>query len=164
MKLNVVTAFAIVLFCNTISITSAQASTGYHVGDTAPGFNLKTLNNEKVSLVQLRQKGYVLLVFWAVDCVYCYSHIKELNALHERYHAKGLTVAAINIAGEYDAEVAEYAKDNNLKYLVLSDRLNNIDVAEAYHVMGYPTFILVSPKGKIVFKGNDVPVISKWVK
>ena len=29
--------------------------------------------------------------------------------------------------------------------------------AEAYDVVGVPTFILVSGEGKIVFEGNDVP-------
>jgi len=164
MNLKAVMVFVVVLVFNSMAITSTQAKTGYHVGDTAANFSLKTLHNKKVSLTQLRQKGYVLLVFWAVDCVYCYSHIKEFNALHEQYHAKGLTVAAINIAGEYDIEVAEYAKENNLKYLLLSDRLNNIDVAEAYHIVGTPTMVLVSPEGKIVYYGYDIPEVGKWLK
>lgn len=147
-----------------LSASVAQAKTGYHVGDTGADFSLKTLSGEKYSLAQLRQKGHVLLVFWGVECVYCFSHIKELNALHEKYNDKGLTVAAINIAGEYDPQVAEYVSDNKLKYLVLSDRLNNLDVAEAYHVAGYPTFILVSPQGKILFKDNNVPDIARFVK
>lgn len=140
------------------------AKTGYHVGDTAPDFSLKTLAGDKVSLSSLRSKGHVLLVFWAVECVYCYAHIDDFNALHEKYHGKGLTVAAINVAGEYDVEIAEYVKDNQLKYLVLSDRLNNLDAAEAYHVVGTPTLVLVSPEGKVVFYGYNVPDVSKWIK
>ena len=144
--------------------STAIAKVGYHVGDTAPGFTLKTLAGEKVSLDTLRQQGHVLLVFWAVECVYCYAHIKDFNALHDQYHNKGLTIAAINIAGEYDVEVAEYVKDNKLKYLVLSDRLNNLDVGEAYHVVGTPTMVVVSPEGKVVYYGYKIPDISKWIK
>lgn len=147
-----------------ITLAPANAKVGYHVGDTAPGFTLKTLNGNKVSLDELRQKGHVLLVFWAVECVYCYAHIKDFNALHEKYHDKGLTVAAINVAGEYDVEVAEYVKDNKLKYLVLSDRLNNIDAAEAYHVVGTPTLVLISPEGQVVYYGYQIPDVAKWVK
>jgi peroxiredoxin len=158
------------LFANLLTLTllmvlvSANAKVGYHVGDTAPGFNLKTLKGNKVSLDELRQKSHVLLVFWAVECVYCYAHIKDFNALHDKYHDKGLTVAAINVAGEYDVEVAEYVKDNKLKYLVLSDRLNNLDAAEAYHVVGTPTLVLVSPEGKVVYYGYQIPDVTKWVK
>lgn len=152
------------IFFNAFINTSIQAKLGYHVGETGPDFTLKTLAGEKFSLTQLRKKGHVLLVFWGVECVYCYSHIKDLNALHEKYHDNGLTVAAINIAGEYDPEVAEYVKDNELKYLVLSDRLNNLDVASAYHVVGYPRLILISPEGKILSIGSDIPDVSKWLE
>ena len=144
--------------------TSVQATTNHKIGDTAKDFSLKTLSGKKVSLSQLRQQGHVLLMFWGAECVYCYGHIEGLNALHEKYHGKGLTVAAINIAGEYNPEIAEYVKDNNLKYLVLSDRLNNLDVAEALHVIGYPTLILISPEGKILSRGNDIPDVTKWLK
>jgi len=141
-----------------------QAETGYRVGDTAPRFELKTLTGNKVSLETLNKKGYVLLLFWATECVYCYSHISDFNALHDKYHNKGLTVAAINVAGEYDIEVSDYVKDNQLKYLVLSDRLNNIDVANAYHVVGTPTMALISPQGKVVYYGYDIPDVRQWVK
>lgn len=164
MNLKRLTLITIVFLLNTIVIASTQAKTGYHIGDTGPDFTLKTLNGEKFSLTQLREKGHVLLIFWGVECVYCYGHIKDLNALHEKYHDKGLTVAAINIAGEYDPEVAEYVKDNGLKYLVLSDRLNNLDVAEAYHVVGYPRLVLISPEGKILSIGSDIPDVMKWIK
>ena len=114
----------------------ALAGNGPRPGNTAPEFSLKALDGAQVSLSQLRQHGHVLLVFWAAECVYCYSHIKDFNALHARYQGKGLTVAAINIAGEYDVQVAEYVQDNQLKYRVLSDRLKNIDTAETYGVVG----------------------------
>lgn len=164
MNLKTVRVFLIVLLVNTVAVSTARAAIGYHVGDTAPGFTLKTLTGKKVSLDSLRQKGSVLLVFWATECVYCYSHISDFNALHDKYHNKGLTVAAINVAGEYDVEVSEYVKDNQLKYLVLSDRLNNIDVANAYHVVGTPTMALISREGKVLYYGYDIPDVSKWVK
>ena len=164
MNLKTVRIFLIVVLMNTIMVSAARADIGYHVGDTAPGFTLKTLTGKKVSLDSLRQKGPVLLVFWATECVYCYSHISDFNALHDKYHNKGLTVAAINVAGEYDPEVAEYVRDNQLRYLVLSDRLNNIDAANAYHVVGTPTMVVVSPTGKVVYYGYDIPDVRQWLK
>ena len=146
-----------------LSVFSAQAKVGYKVGNTAPGFTLKTLDKVAYSLSALRNKGHVLLAFWAVECVYCYAHIKEFNHAHEKYKGK-LTVAAINIGGEYPPEVAEYVKDNNLKYLVLSERLNNLDVGEKYRVLGTPTLVLVSPAGKVLFYGHKMPDLSRWIK
>lgn len=155
MKLRV--AIILIFF---LGIVKAQATVGYKVGDTAPEFKLKTLSGKYHSLSELRKKGHVLIVFWAVECVYCYAHIKEFNHAHDQYKDK-LTVAAINIAGEYPIEVEEYVKDNNLKYLVLSERLNNLDVGESYNVRGTPTLVLVSPQGKVLFYGHRMPALEK---
>ena len=104
-----------------------------------------------------------MLVFWAVDCVYCYAHIKHFNRAYEQFKDK-LTIAAINVGGEYKKEVEEYVKDNKLKYLILSERLNNLDVAQSYHVLGTPTVVLVSKKGKVLFYGHSVPDLKRWIK
>lgn len=157
MKIKYGLTFLLLLF-----VFQAVAVTGYKVGNTAPEFKLKSLNGKMHSLKSLRKKGHVLIVFWAVDCVYCYAHIKEFNHAHKTYKNK-LTIAAINIGGEYQSEVVEYAKDNNLKYLILSERLNNLDVGEKYHVLGTPTIVLVSPAGKILFYGHRMPDLKKWL-
>jgi cytochrome c biogenesis protein CcmG/thiol:disulfide interchange protein DsbE len=146
------------------SISLAFAATGPKPGQIAPDFTLKKLTGGKTSLAELRKNGHVMLIFWEPNCVYCYSHIQDFNALHEKYLNKGLTVAAINFLGEYDEEIAEYVKDNNVKYLMLSDRLNNIDVAEAYRVVGSPTIVVIAPDGKVVFYGYKIPDVIQWVK
>ncbi len=152
-----------IIFILCLTFFQVQATVGYKVGNTAPEFKLKTLDKKEYSLSGLRKKGHVLLVFWAVECVYCYAHIKEFNRANDEFKDK-LTIAAINIGGEYPVEVAEYVKDNNLKYLVLSERLNNLDVGEKYHVLGTPTLVLVSPQGKVLFYGHNLPDLTKWLK
>lgn len=144
-------------------LNQAQAGVGYKVGDTAPGFKLKSLNGKSYSLADLTRKGHVLLVFWAVECVYCYAHIKEYKRIHRQYKNK-LTLAAINIGGEYPVEVSEYVKDNQLEYLILSDRLNNLDVGESYHAVVTPTMVLISPGRKILYNGHKLPDLSNWLK
>lgn len=46
--------FVLILF---LSVFSAQAKVGYKVGNTAPGFTLKTLDKVAYSLSALRKKG-----------------------------------------------------------------------------------------------------------
>ena len=158
MKIRFSVFFLLLLF-----VLQAQAVVGYKVGNTAPEFNLKAIDGSKHSLTSLRKKGHVLVVFWAVECVYCYAHIKHFNRAHEEFNGK-LTIAAINVGGEYQKEVVDYVKDNKLKYLVLSERLNNLDVGESYHVLGTPTVVLVSPEGKVLFYGHTVPDLKHWIK
>ena len=144
------------------AITTVNAA-GLKPGEPAPGFSLKSLGGEQVSLQGLLTKGHVMLVFWETQCVYCYAHIKDFNALQKQYQDEGLTIAAINFLGEYESEVREYVTDNDVQYLVLADRLNNIDVAEAYKVIGSPTIVMVAPDGKILSYGHKIPDMAKWI-
>lgn len=104
-----------------------------------------------------------MLIFWELECVYCYSHIKDFNALAERYQGR-LKLAGINFLGEYADDVAQYAKDNNVHYTLLADRLKNIDVAEAYKIIGSPTMVLIDPQGKILYYGHQIPELAKWIR
>ena len=146
-----------------LSATTVVHAAGLKPGEPAPGFSLKSLGGEQVSLQGLLTKGHVMLVFWETQCVYCYAHIKDFNALQKQYRNKGLTIAAINFLGEYESEVREYVTDNNVQYLVLADRLNNIDVAEAYKVIGSPTIVVIAPDGNILSYGHKIPDMAKWI-
>ena len=132
-------------------------------GSLAPEFTLVALNNTPVSLSSLRAKGHVMLIFWETQCVYCFAHIKDFNALQKKYQGK-LTLAGINFLGEYPREIQEYATDNQVEYLLLTDRLKNIDVAEAYQVIGSPTIVLIAPDGKILTYGYQIPDVGQWIK
>lgn len=147
-----------------ISITPTSNAAGLKAGMSAPGFELKSLQGEQVSLKSLQDKGLVMLVFWAPECVYCYMHIQDFNELHNKYNNKGLTVAAINFHGEYEEEVKDYVETNNIVYLMLTDQLKNIDVAESYKVFATPTIVLISKKGKILYYGHKVPDVGKLLK
>jgi peroxiredoxin len=151
------------VLCSVMFVVLTTHAAGLKPGDTAPGFSLKSLDGPQVSLKMLLDKGYVMLVFWETQCVYCYSHIKEFNALQKQYQDKGLTIAAINFLGEYESEVREYVTDNNVQYLVLADRLNNIDVAEAYKVIGSPTIVMIAPNGKVLSYGYQIPDVARWI-
>ncbi len=147
----------------TLLCVSLLTHGGLKPGETAPGFTLKTLDGPAISLQALVSKGHVMLVFWESECVYCFMHISEFNALHDKYSNKGLTIAAINFLGEHDAAVREYVSNNGLKYLVLADRVKSIDVASDYKVIGSPTIVVIAPDQKILYYGHKVPDISTWI-
>lgn len=151
------------LGCMMFGVMSSISAAGLKPGDMAPGFTLQSLDGPKVSLQGLLAKGHVMLIFWETQCVYCYSHINDFNALHRQYQNKGLTIAAINFLGEYEAEIREYVTDNKLEYLILADRLNNIDVAEAYKVIGSPTIVMIAPDGKVLSYGHKIPNVATWI-
>ena len=146
-----------------VSVSTCVFATSNKPGDIAADFTLQALDKKHISLDSLLAKGYVMLVFWETQCVYCYSHIADFNRLQKQYKDR-LTIAGINFLGEYPEEIQEYADNNQVKYLLLADRLNNIDVAEAYAVIGSPTIVVIAPDKKIVYYGYQLPDLSKLIK
>lgn len=69
---------------------------GLQVGDIAPDFNLKNIDNENVSLSNYEEaQGYVV-VFTCNHCPYAVMYEDRLIDLHNTYAAKGYPVIAIN--------------------------------------------------------------------
>ena len=152
-------------FLLTILLSFSMLShAGLKVGEVAPDFSLQSLDGPSVSLTALTSKGHVMLIFWETECVYCFMHINDFNALHDKYKEKGLTVAAINFLGEHEMAIREYVNDNKLKYLMLADQVKNIDVASDYKVIGSPTIVVIAPDRKVLYYGHKVPEISDWIK
>jgi len=145
-----------------IAIAGVQAAS-LKKGSIAPAFSLKSLQGKQVSLADMKKNGLVMLVFWEPECMYCFMHIQELNALHTKYHNNKLTIAAINFLGEYEAEIQDYVTANGVKYMMLTDRLKNIDVAQSYNVFGTPTIVLISTEGTILYYGHKIPDMDQWL-
>ncbi len=144
-----------------VTVTASHAR--LKQGELAPSFTLKSLDGKVVSLKSLLARGHVMLVFWETECVYCYIHIKDFNAIHNKYKNKGLTVAAINMLGESNEAIQEYVNNNKIKYLMLSDQLKGIDVANSYKVIGTPTIVLIAPDGRVLSYGYDIPDVATWL-
>jgi peroxiredoxin len=66
------------------------------VNDAAPGFTLRDLKGNQVSLDGFKGK-VVFINFWASWCRPCKKEFPELNKLAERYKEAGFTVLAVNI-------------------------------------------------------------------
>ncbi|UCE88334.1 MAG: TlpA family protein disulfide reductase [Pseudomonadota bacterium] len=153
---------AVVIVLPAIGAPQAR-ETGHRVGQSAPDFALKDLEGRIHSLAQLRKDGPVLLIFWATECVYCHAMLSDFKAAHAEYAGRGLTLAGINIGGEHNVEVKAYVTDNAVPWLILSDRVANLDVAEAYRVLGTPTVVLVASDGEVLFYGHRMPDLKKLV-
>ena len=82
------------LWWGTAALCAAAPNEGAElIGTKAPGWDVSEwLNSQPLRLSQLR--GRVVLVRWwtGPECPYCAASAPTLNALHERYHAKGLVV------------------------------------------------------------------------
>ena len=120
----------------------------------APDFRLPDLSGTTVELNSYRNNQAVLLLFWTTSCPYCLKEITVINDKKKNLQEKGIEVLAIN-AGESKARVERMVRNYRLDLEVLLDE--NVAVADAYGVLGVPTFVLIDKNGDIIFIGNSYP-------
>lgn len=129
---------------NTPTDAPRPASEQIRIGNVAPDFSLKTLDNQTIKLSQFRGKP-VLINFWATWCVPCTT---ELPLLVQTYQANQdkLVILGVNIK-EDAATVEARVKSVGITYPVGLD--NSGDVTDRYQVRGYPTSLFVDKNGVI---------------
>lgn len=117
----------------------------------APDFRLQVLNDDFVTLSSYKEKQSIILFFWAIACDYCREEIKILNYRYPEFLKDGCELLAINVLEPANI-IENFSKINNLNFKILLDK--GASVADAYDILGLPTFIFINKKGEIVFKGN----------
>ena len=112
-----------------------------------PSYN-KSLN---ISLNSFR--GKVLLIdFWIKNCGPCIKSVPELNSLKEKYKNSDFELIGVNC---YDTKegidffYGKYKPD----YQILMGGKN---VAKTYGITGYPSLVLISKTGEVLFSGTGL--------
>jgi methylamine dehydrogenase accessory protein MauD len=123
---------------------SRRAEDGLPVGTLAPAFKLPDLDDEEVTLDDLRAEGKpVALIFTSPDCTSCTELLPDIRHWQEEY-AEMLTIALIShlSAEENRAKVAEHG----VGPVLLQE---DWEVAELYLVEATPTAVLIRSDGVI---------------
>ena len=128
-------------------VASLPSSSGVlKVGDPAPDFKLKDLENNDVALNDFHGQP-VILNFWATWCAPCRIEMPELQAAHEKYRDDDLVILALN-QDESPETVRSFFYDQfGLTFTPVLD----VDqlVAEQYDVFNYPSTFFINGDGVI---------------
>lgn len=109
------------------------------------------INNNDVSLLDLLDKGPVLISFWAIWCSPCKEEMKKLQTIYEKYKDKGFTYLAINQDNQKSiSKVKAFINANNYTFPVILDPDKKI--FEAYSGVGIPYSLLITPDKNIFSK------------
>ena len=129
------------------------------VDDGAPGFVVKTLDGEILSLDSFRGK-FLLLHFWSPDFGPDIPDLADLKAIHQKFGKdKRFTMLSLCPATKPDA-VSKIVKEEKLSWpqALLRDR-NNDPIVLNYQGWSPSRIILIGPNGKVVatnLKGNVI--------
>ena len=114
----------------------------------APEIGRVWLNSTPLSFRQLR--GRVVLVdFWDYTCVNCIRTLPYIQAWHERYGGKGLTVIGVHTPeftfAQYESNVERGVREFGLTYPVVVD--NGREIWKAFANRYWPTKYLLDRDG-----------------
>ena len=147
---------------NKNTIAREKARENIQPGKAAPEFRLKNLKDEEMTLTSFRGK-YVLLDFWGTWCGWCIKGMPKMKQYYAKYKNK-MEIVGINCRDTEDKWRAG-VKELKLPWTNLYNGNSN-EITNNYAIAGYPTKILIDPKGKIVevFVGESDAMYKKLDK
>jgi thiol-disulfide isomerase/thioredoxin len=114
------------------------------VGKPAADWELKGLDGRTHTLAEFRGK-VVVLDFWYRGCGWCIKAMPQMNALAEQFAGRPVAVLGMN-TDRVEDDAKFVADAMGLKYETL---LRAEAMPEKYGVQGFPTLILIDPKGTV---------------
>jgi peroxiredoxin/YHS domain-containing protein len=121
----------------------------------APAFSLVDLAGKPITNESVRGR-VTLLDFWATWCAPCRKSMPELQALHEKYAARGLSVVGISIDEGGVAKVRKYVESKKFTYPIAVDS-NTAPAWDAFRVKAVPAAFLLDRDGKVVAQWTGAP-------
>ena len=123
----------------------ADSSTTQLIGQPAPDFALRSLDNENLRLSE--HLGEVVVVnFWATWCGPCRQEMPLLDEMYGKYRLAGLVLFSVNIDDTQDRAI-EMARTLKVSYPVLFDTRK--EVARAYQIGTMPVTVLIDREGVV---------------
>jgi len=114
----------------------------------APEIGRVWLNSSPLSFRQLRGRA-VLVDFWDYTCVNCIRTLLYVQAWHERYRDKGLTVIGVHTPeftfAQYESNVERGIREFGLTYPIVID--SNREIWKAFANRYWPTKYLLDKDG-----------------
>lgn len=114
----------------------------------APEIGRVWLNSTPLSFRQLRGRA-VLVDFWDYTCVNCIRTLPYVQAWHERYRDKGLTVIGVHTPeftfAQYESNVERAIREFGLTYPIVID--SNHEIWKAFANRYWPTKYLLDQDG-----------------
>lgn len=111
----------------------------------APDFTLKTLDDQEITLSNLKGK-VILLDFWATWCGPCRESIPHLIQLYKDYRENGFEMIGISLDKGDATVVHHFAKSMDIPYPIV---MATEEVIRNYRVTSIPTTFFIDKEGKI---------------
>ncbi|OGR86451.1 MAG: hypothetical protein A3A86_06450 [Elusimicrobia bacterium RIFCSPLOWO2_01_FULL_60_11] len=138
-----------------------EAAGAARLGQAAPGFSLRSLDEKSHRLSDFKGK-VVLLDFWATWCPPCRASTPALGRLHRKMAGKDFAILSISV-DDAAAAVRPFLEKEKVEYLTL---MADSDIQSVYRVRAIPTFVLIDARGFIakIYQGFAPEMEVEWEK
>lgn len=145
MKLNKWLICCIAIFLLAAGCSPEKPKT-LQIGDQAPDFTVRDLNDNRISLSDYAGHP-VVLRFWSTDCDYCKIDTPIFNHYFNKYKQDGLKVVYINSTADEET-VRAFVEALDIQFPVVIDK--DAAIAANYKVRLVPQTIIIGPDQRIL--------------
>lgn len=146
---STVLAILIVAIVFALVSNAKEDKTIYKVGDEAPDFTLKQVNDnnelETVQLSDFEGKG-IMLNFWATYCPPCEKEMPYMQELYPEYKEKGIEIIAVSLDST-ELVIDNFIDKYDLTFPIPHDTKGQ--VMDLYKVGNLPSTLFINPDGII---------------
>lgn len=134
-----------------IKLIKMDDNFGYNINFKAYDFKFKDIMTNKSFNIQ-NSNQFILLDFWGTWCKPCLDLLPDLKSIFDRYGRDKFNI--YGVAHDDDLSgVKNYLKSKNVLWPNVFDKRSSAELVKMYKITSFPTFILIDPKGKIIFRG-----------
>lgn len=116
-------------------------------GTRAPDFTLPSTDGRQFSLLEMLQKGPVIVTFFKVSCPVCQYALPFLERVYKAQGNKKVSIVGLSQNDKRETE--QFMKEYGISFPVLLDDTKSFPVSNAYGLTNVPTTFLISPDGQI---------------
>ena len=134
-------------------------------GETAPAFELTSMEGHHHSLQETLARGPLLAAFFKVSCPTCQYTFPFVERLQQQFRAHHVHIWGISQDNARDSR--GFAKEYGTTFPILIDD-HPYETSRAYGIKFVPTLFLISPGGKVElvtdgFAKADLLEIQRWL-
>ncbi len=130
-----------------VQIESRQVEEKSAVGYQAPGFTVRNLQGNRVTLADFKDK-VVIVNLWATWCGPCRVEMPGFEKLYRRFRSEGLTILGVSLDKDADDKVEKFVDDHDLSFPILLD--DRGEVEKRYSTFTIPSTYVIDRTGRIV--------------